>query len=192
MYLGWTFSTNFFLHSITDVEMRKLVRPQHTGNMEKWKSWFRQKYFGCMEKPRNRRNHNGIETKLCRNATLTEIRRKSVEIPSLFHHVLYVPSVVGPNWLFHLGHLGGDRVQKRFWSRKFILSMLNVGVFESQIRELQFYLAKPLSLKSPQNSGQNKTLVARFFSIKSGTKFFGLCLRVLLMKIKLPDNLNQS
>ncbi len=44
---------------------------------------------------------------------------------------------------FYLGRLGGDRVQKKIQSRKFILSTLKVGAFESQIRELQFYLQTP-------------------------------------------------
>ncbi len=43
-----------------------------------------------------------------------------------FFSALYHPQ------LFHLGHLGGDRVQKKIRVRRFILSMLNVGLFESK------------------------------------------------------------
>ncbi len=46
-------------------------------------------------------------------------------------------------FLHSIGHLGGDRLQEKIRSRKSILSTLNVRVFESQIRELQFYLPTP-------------------------------------------------
>ena len=44
---------------------------------------------------------------------------------------------------FYLGRLGGDRLQKKIWPRKFIRSTWNVAVFEMQIRELHFYLTMP-------------------------------------------------
>ena len=77
------------------------------------------KIHWIMENLWNRRNCDGIATKLRRNVTLTKlwrkIRWKSVAIPSIplrFCRVFHVPSVLGPNWLFNFGRLGGDRLQK--------------------------------------------------------------------------------
>ena len=45
----------------------------------------------------------------------SEIHRDSIEIPSIpsrFRRILHVPSVLGLNWLFYVGRLGDDRLQK--------------------------------------------------------------------------------
>ena len=86
--------------------MKKSVWPYHTGNME--------------NATESRRNRDGFPTdflsEFCQGDIPSQLRRDSVAF----------------SILFHIRCLGGDRVQKKILSRKFILSMLNVGVFESQ------------------------------------------------------------
>ncbi len=84
----------------------------------------------------SQRNHDGFPTEfsseLCQGDIPSEFRRDSVDSME-FHGIdgittepgflfLPVPSVLGSNWLFHLGRLGGDRLQKKIWPQKFIRS----------------------------------------------------------------------
>ncbi len=71
-------------------------------------------------------------SEFCQGVIPSGFRRNSVVIPSIISmestepgfSFLHVPSV--------LGCLGGDRVQKKNRVRRFILSMLNVRLFESK------------------------------------------------------------
>ncbi len=94
----------------------------------RWKSQFGP---STLRTWRTRRNHDGIDgfptnflSEFCQGDIPSQFRCNSVMIlsmPRIFHWsnrflmepgflFLYVASVLGPKWLFHLGRLGGDRL----------------------------------------------------------------------------------
>ncbi len=96
-YFGWPFAVKFFsrVYHPQDVRDEKVSSALEHWEHEEIKTLVQSKI----------RWIHGKSMECHPDKTLM---KNSISIPPRFCRVLHVPSVLGPNWLFHLGRLGGD------------------------------------------------------------------------------------